>query len=372
MQNNNLLSGGVETLKEMKEALLELRNYQTKNNSLITEKDKLYKSVQSLQKYVSDEITGTTKKRRQEIENTFDDQIGKTEAHMKHTKTQRGKHKNKKVSERILVETASLRDDNDKLHTDAKLLLKQKHIPAFCNTRLFFALYFPASFGDFILILLTLMVTLMAIPCGIYFGIFNNKGSLYLILIYIATVIFFGAIYLVTGNLTKYKKQDAIRQLKEIRLNMNDNKRKMESKKKRIRKDRDESAYGLENFDEELTKLVSETADITRQKREALSTFDNSTSQVIASEIESIYKDKLLGLQEEYKKACEDSDLAEEKIKALTIKIASDYEPYIGKDLMTPERLDSLINIIQAGTAATISEAIAFQRKSMEEALNNK
>jgi len=56
---------------------------------------------------------------------------------------------------------------------------------------------------------------------------------------------------------------------------------------------------------------------------------------------------------------------AEDKIKLLTIKVASEYEPLIGKDLMTLDRLDALINIIQAGSADTISEAITFYKQGL-------
>jgi hypothetical protein len=37
----------------------------------------------------------------------------------------------------------------------------------------------------------------------------------------------------------------------------------------------------------------------------------------------------------------------------------------IGKDLMTLERLESLTNIILAGNAANISEAVSFYRQNM-------
>jgi len=135
-----------------------------------------------------------------------------------------------------------------------------------------------------------------------------------------------------------------------------------------IKKDRDESPYGLENFDEELTKLQAELEDIDQQKKEALAAFDNTTSHVISEDLEGRYKEKVTSLKTEYDRVKSDISDTEEKIKALTFKIANEYESYVGKDLMTLDHLDTLINIIQAGTAATISEAITYYKKSMEEA----
>lgn len=367
MDGNNLLSGSIETLNEMKEALLELQGSQSKYNSSVSEEDKLQKSLQTLEKSISDEITETVKKRRQEIENTFDEQLNKTQVVRKRTENQRGKHKNQRISERILAETASLREENDRFYSDSKLLIKQKHVPGICNTNIFYALYSPGSFGDFGIILLALILTLFIIPCGIYFGLLADTSIGYLIMIYILTVVIFGGIYLMIGNRTKEKYPNEIRQVRKNRNQILENKKEIKKIKKQIRKDKDESAYGLENYDEKLAKLEKETEEIMNQKREALSIFDNSTSPIITAEIEALYKDKRNNLQVEYEKVKEEADQTENRVKALTIKVASEYEPYIGKELMTFEKLDELINIMESGSAKTISEAIVYQKKGKEE-----
>ncbi|MBH1941120.1 hypothetical protein I5677_09475 [Mobilitalea sibirica] len=363
--SNNLLSGGVEVLNEIKDNLLELHGNQTKYDSLMSDEEKLDKSIRNMEKSISDEILDTTKNRRQEIEETFDKQIDKIKAKIRKTKEKRDKRKSSKVSERIHAETADLREENNQLNLDAKTIFKQKHVPSWCNTRLYYALYYPKGLGDLFIIVTTLLITLFIIPCGIYFFILPEEKIFYLILTYIATVLFFGGIYLITGNRTKEKHREEILQVKGLRSQIRVNHKKMAVIKRNILKDRDESSYGLENFDEELNRLDREAADIANQKKEALLLFDNTTSQVIATEIKSRYEEKLSGLKEEYKQVSDEAGKADDRIKALTIKIASVYEPFIGKDLMTLDRLDSLINIIQAGSANNISEAIAFHKQSM-------
>ena len=64
-------------------------------------------------------------------------------------------------------------------------------------------------------------------------------------------------------------------------------------------------------------------------------------------------------------KVIADTAQAENKIKALTLKIASEYEPVLGKDLINLDRIESLINIIEAGNATNISEAVQFHRQNM-------
>ncbi len=363
--NLNILSGNIDNLNEIKEDLLELHGYQAKYDHLTEEEQKLEKSILSTEKAISEEIAATTKKRRQEIEDTFDKQIDKTRARIKKLRDKRDKRKNSKVSERIHEETAPLREENNRLKLEAKTVFKQKHVPSYCNTKLYYALYYPRHFADIPVILGTLFMTLFLIPCGIYFLVLKEEGILYLILTYIACVILFGGIYLLVGNHTKDKNPEAMKQVRNLRFQIRSNHKKMDVIKRSIKKDRDESGYGLENFDEELARLGNEEAEIADQKMDALLTFDNTTSQVIAAEIAGRQEDKLVALRADYDTACGEAGRAADKVKALTIKIAREYEPFIGKDLMSPERLDALISIIQAGNATNISEALAFYRQNM-------
>ena len=365
MDEGNLLSGGVDKLNEIKENLLELRGYQEKYNNLVSEEDANEKSIQSIEKAAADEVQTTIKKRRSEIESAYDKQIDNTGSHIKKIKDKRDKRKNKKVSERIGEETASLREENHRLKLEAKTIFKQKHVPSYCNTKLYYALYYPKYLKDIFIILLTLILTLLVIPCGIYFFVLPEERILYLVIIYVITVIIFGGLYLLIENHTKDKHSDTIKQVRNLRHEIAMNKKKINAIKADIKKDGDESIYGLENFDEELAKLDKEMAEIAEQKKEALLTFENTTTQVITSEIRKQYEEKLAALRAENDKIVAQAAQAESKVKALTLKIASEYEPFIGKDLITLDRIDSLINIIEAGNAATISEAVQFHRQNM-------
>ncbi len=363
--NYNILAGSVDTLNEIKESLLELHGYQAKYDALTEEEQKLEKSIQAAEKAVAEEIASTVKKRRQEIEDTFDKQIDKTRARIKKIRDKRDKRKDSKVSERIHEETAPLREDNNRLKLEAKTIFKQMHVPAFCNTRYYYSLYYPKYLGDIGRILFTLLMTLFIIPCGIYFLVLKEDRILYLVLLYIASVLLFGGLYLLIGNKTKDKHPEAMKQVRNLRSQIRSNHKKMDVIRRNIKKDRDESSYGLENFDEELARLSKEEAEIATEKKDALLTFDNTTSQVIAAEIMGRQEEKLAAMKADYDSVCSEAGRSADKSKALTIKIASEYEPFIGKDLMTLERLDALTNIIQAGNATTISEALAFYRQNM-------
>lgn len=372
MDGSNLLSGGVDKLKEIKESLLELHGYEEKNNTLNASEEKLEKNIETLEKSIAEETQTTTRKRRQEIEDTFDKQIEKTRSRIKKIQDRRDKNKDKKVSQRVDTETALLKEENRTLNLEAKSVLKLKKVPAYCNTKFYYALYAPRCFTDFLIVIIMLLLILVAIPCGLYFFVLPDKKIMYLILIYVVTVIIFGLIYVIIGNHTKEKHPDEIKRVKGIRQTIRVNKRKIKVIKNNIRKDRDESAYGLENFDEELSKLNQEITEFATQKKEALATFDNTTIPVIAAEIQGENEDQLKGFKTRYEETQKEAKKAEINMKALAIKIASEYEAFIGKDLMSMERLDSLINIIQAGSANNISEAIAYFHQNGNGTTENK
>lgn len=366
MEGSNLLEGGIEQLNEIKECLLELYGYRSNSETLLHEEVALEDSISSIQKEAEEEIERTTKKRRQEIEDAFDKQLDKLHSRSKRIRDKRERSKNLKVSQRIKAETSDIRAENTQLKLEAKTLFKQKRVPRFCNTKLYYALYSPRYLSDYFIILCTLIFTLFVVPCGIYFFLLSEEKIIYLILTYVLSVLLFGGLYVLIANGTKVKFTDEIRKVKGLRAQIRANKKKIAIIKRNIRKDRDESTYGLQEFDAELAKLEQETAEITAQKKEALLTFDQSTRHIIAAGIEGSYKDKLAGLKAELAKASTAAKQAEERIKALTLKVASDYEPFLGKDMMTLKRLDTLINILQAGNAANISEAIAFYHKNIE------
>jgi len=364
MEAGNILSGGIEQLNEIKDCLLELNGNMENSRQQKDEAERLQKAIKGLEKDIADEIQSTIKKRRGEIEDSFDKEIGKIKDKAKKIREQRNKAKSLKVSERIDAETADFRMENKNLKMEAATIAKQGKLPFFCNSKFYLALYYPSCFTDLLVIILTLAVVLLLIPCSVYYFLLPDRIA-FMVLAYVVTVIVFGSLYLAIGNLTRNRYQDKILKLREIRGHIRNNRRKIKIIKRKIKRDRDESGYGLQKFDEELARLDKDENDVLKQKKEALAAFDHSTSRIIANEIQELYKDKLGSMKRDLEQVKGRQNQTEEKIKALTLKIASEYEPFLGKDLMTLDRLEALSNIILAGNAGTISEAIAFYRQNI-------
>ncbi len=359
----NILSGGLDDLNGLKNILLDLDGYMDSNDALASEESKLEKTIKNKEKAIADEIINTTKKRKDEIEATYNEQIEKTRARIKKIHDKKEKSKSAKISERIEAETSQLKEEYRQMLLESKAILKQNKVPSFCNSRLFYALFLPRGMGDMVIIIITLIIILLIIPCIFYFYVIPEEKMVYLILIYFITVIFFGGLYMLIDNNIKDKHMEAIKRIYGLRSQNFDNKKKRDKIRKSILKDKDESRYGLDNFNQELSELNNELKSITEQKNEALSAFENTTRFVIGEEIKARSQDELNALKKKYGEVYVEIKEAEDKIKNLSMEIANNYEVYLGKEFMSVDKIIILIDIMTDNNLKTISEAMSYYKE---------
>lgn len=362
MENTNILSDGIETLNTIKEYLLELNGCKEKNDQLTIEEKRLDKAIEIKERDIQDEIIITLKKRREEVEQAFDEQIDKLKSKIKKANNKKDKLKDAKISERIQVETTDLSDENKMLSIKGKNIFKQNKAPQIYNSSLYYALYFPSSVLDVIVILFLVVLAFLAIPCGIYYGLLPERKIIYLVAIYFVTIILIGGLYIIINNISKSKYKDTIIQVKQLRIQIKGNKKRMKAIKKAILKDKDESGYGLDKINQEMQELDLSIRESEKQKQEAINNFENTTKLVITTEIRGKHQEELNKLKTDYDHAHNEINRYDTKIKEMTLYMANHYEAYIGKEFLKIEKLDAIINVMETKGIPTISEGItSFQ-----------
>lgn len=359
----NILNQGVSELFVVKDIIVELNQNNEKRDSLELDEKKLEKVITLRDKYISDEINSTTKKRKEEIEAAYDEQADKIKSKIKRIRSKKEKSKSKKVSERIELETEDLKVEYKEISLKTKGIIKENKIPSFCNSNLFFSLYLPKGFGDFFRIFVCLLMALLILPCGIYFFVLPVEKILYLVLVYVAIVVIIGSIYMFIENHVKDKHINGLKEIRILRSELKKNKKKQNRVIKGIKKDKDESVYKLENFDAELVELDKELEGINVQKKDSLTVFDNTTKIEISNEIRSRYEGELTAYKADLDSVVKERKLLEERIKTTALNVANTYEVYIGKEFMNVERLEYLANLMKENELRTISEAIALYKK---------
>mgnify|MGYP000180544591 CR=1 FL=1 len=285
----------------------------------------------------------------------------KVQDRLKKVRAKREKAKNQGVKERIEEDTRGLVRENKELADQMKTLFKANHVPGFCRGSYYYALYFTRTFKDFLALLMTIMICFLAIPCGAYFLI-PERRTMYLVGIYVAAILIFGGIYVTIGNMTKVRYMEVLKEGLGIRAKIRANKKEMKVIAKTIRRDKNETVYNLQKFDDEIAQLDQDAAEINRKKKEALTTFDTVTRTIISDEITANNKEEINRMGDELSSLAEKLRSARTAAKEKALFITDHYEVYIGKEYMTPEKLAALADIVRSGAASNISDAISVYK----------
>ena len=348
-------------LEDAKQAVTELSEFSSRENALRQEEQRLERTLEAEKKAVSDSVNATVKKRREEIVRSYDSEIGKLQEKLRKTRTRRERAKNQGIKDRIKEETQELHEHNRELRVRMRTLFQADRVPFYCGSGFYYSLYFPRGVKEILTLLITGAVCFLAVPSGIYLAL-PQKKTLFLALLYGAAVFIFGGVYVLIGNVTKDRHMKALKEGRTIRSLIASNNRKIRVITASIRKDRDEAIYNLEKYDDEIAQMEQELEQITRKKKEALSTFENVTKTIITDEIAGNSRQKIEELTMAHQEAQERLRYTETVVKEKKLFITDTYESYLGKEFLHPDKLDELKKILENDTAVNLSEAIEIYR----------
>lgn len=348
-------------LAEARNALDELSVMSDREKQLRADEERLERTLETEKKAVADNIRLTVKKRAEEISASYDKEIVKGQDRLKRVRSKREKAKSQGVKDRIEEETATLRDYNRELRLKMKSLFQQKHVPRYCRSALYYCLYFPRWFKEFLVLLLMILIFFLGIPCGIYYLI-PNRQPLYLAGIYLLDILVFGGVYIAVGNKGKLHNLETLKEGRKIKDQIHSNDKKIKVITSTIRKDRNESLYNLEKYDDEIAQIEQELTRVTDQKKEALNTFESVTKVIISDEIMHNNQERLDGLEEEYEQAAGQLRATEAKVKERRLYITDHYGMYLGSDLLEPLKIAELAALVQEDKAKNLSEAVEMYR----------
>lgn len=355
----------LEFLGQARDALEELSITEDREIQLQADEKRLGKALEQEQKTVADTIQQTVKKRRDEIQATYDKEINKAQDQLKKARSKREKAKSQSMKERIADETADFYMSTKELKTQMKSFFREKHVPGFCNSSLYYSLYFPRWPKEILTMLAFVLIFFLALPYGIYLAV-PDRMTLHLVLIYVLDILIIGGIYVAIGNRTKMQHMEALREGRRYRDEMRANAKAIRRVTASIKKDRDEAQYNLEKFDDEIARFQQDLNEVTAKKKDALNTFETVTKTILQDEIEHNHKDRLDQLAEEYGLVEEQLKATMAEVKAKRLYITDHYGTYLGKDYMDPLKIAELCTIVQNGQAANVSEAITVHQNRRE------
>lgn len=352
-------------LNGARDALDELSLLVDQEARLSQEEEQLEQSLETEKKLMAETVTQTVKRRRDEISSTYEKEMNKAQEQLKKVRTRREKAKNEGMKERISNETSVYKEEIRDLKVQLKTLMKRSHVPGFCQSPFYYTLYFPCHVKEYLVLLLCVLAIFLALPCGIYWMI-PERRPLYLVIIYIADILFTGGIYMAVGNKTKMLHMETLREGRKIQDQILANKKKIKKTTTGVRKDRNESLYNLEKYDDEIARLQQELSDVAVKQKEALNTFENVTKNILVDEIEHNHKVKLEQQEEEYRRVSEELRAVRQQLKEKRLSVTDQYGTYLGREFMDSQKVMELCDLVKSGRASNVSEAVSVYKEQYE------
>ena len=366
MEKENILESGVWELQTLREKILSLDKRKAELAKKDVEEERLEQEMKQKEKAIQDEVQMVLEKRKNEISQSFDEQLQRLRNKAKKVQAKKDKSKNQKISERIAEETRVYREENTKLHQEVKAILQQGQIPGYYNNRLFFSLFAPKGVSDYIIMVISAVIVLLMLPKFLHQFVFGGKSIFLEFLIYFVVAGIVAAGYYYVNKNTKGKDKVAIANGRAVRYHIRQNNHRIQKIKRSIKKDPDETAYGLQGFDKELKELNGEMTKVAQEKTEALLVFTNSTSHILESEIRSKHSSSLAALEEKQKELATQNKELENQVRVEMTELSKNYEGYLGKDMMNVGAIDALIRIMEQNDCDVVSQALANYRQKAE------
>lgn len=368
--NENVFNENVDYLYQVQADLEAMDAMKGELSQYNNERKTLKKNIANEEKSINDEIVQTIRKRKNDIEKAYDEQIDAIKSKNKSVKAKKDKVKSKRVDERVLMETAELTEDNRQLQVEMQTLFKAKHVPKFCLSKLYYALFMTKRVDEVLLLLCAIFLGYVGIPIGVfcisYLYLFEGSKNitLWCTLSVSLTLFFLGFIYVIVLNLTKIRHYETLVEGRNIMELIAANKRQIRAIRNMINKDKDESIYGLDAYDNKIAELEEELQRISEEKQEAMTVFENETKQLLTDEIQERRVGYVEQMNAELEALEKEISAFEDDVQKSGLAIINNYGAVLGKDFCTPQKVADLISIMEDGTAQTVSEAIAAYKNA--------
>lgn len=359
---NNFLSGGVGELEKAKAAIEENWRRQSELNKIEADVSSKEKALESQKKYVNDKANDLIKERRSALKKTHDEQVDVANKGFKEAEKKRKVAKNDAVSERISRETTDVVTDNNTLNAEIDTMLRENGMPKFCKSGWFYALFAPRRGGEFVIFILTVIITLGVIP-NIVCALVKTDQWLIKALIYLAIVVFFVLIYFIIFLISKRNsKGHVLEEIRPKRDMIRKNNKEIKRRAKNIKGDKDESEYELSEYDSEIAANHDVLNEKMNARDEALKDFDENTAVQLREEIERENQPAIDEMTKELEESRAALSAAKEAAQKSAEEVTNSYEVFLGKKNTSVEKVDELIHIMQEGRASTIMEALDVLR----------
>ena len=366
----NVFYEGSDFLVQVRDALSEKDRLTDRAGELKGILKRQEKDIATEEKSIRDEVNSTVKKRRGELEDEYDKQISAIRSKKKKAASEKDKKVDAAKASRIKEETWDHVEDSKEAEKELKKLFRKEKVPGFARSKLFYIMFMPGNPLQILMMIVCYAILFAGIPTVITLLIRNfllkdaSEGTRTTVCILVPAllIILFMVIIFLIYVKVKARHIDTLRLGRRYRNAVAKNDQRICEIKRSVEKDTDESQYDVDELNQKLEEISDEEERIRDQKNDALKTFDEETAENLKSEIEAGRLPKLEEMKRQKAAAEAELEQTEKALQEKSLEISRDYASHLGEDMMRVDRLEDLINIINAGQASNVSEAIAYYK----------
>jgi len=346
-------------LNKAKTDVSDLEQTRGEAQTLNSDRIRIQKQLSQEEKALSDAVSATVKKRRDEISTSYDSEIGKAQDKLRKHKNKKEKAKTEGKKERIDYETTELREESRQLQNEFVSILKKHRVPGMCRHRWFYTLFMPVGFGEHLMVALIDILLVVLVPFMIctFAQIESNivltlLHGLFFIMVMMPTVYVYKKVV--------FKHYDVLKRSSALIRHQERNAADIKKIARAINSDEGEEYYDLEDFNYDIAKAEAMVEEISKRKDDALEQFDTVTARVIEDEIREGSRKKITDLKKELAKVSAQCAEADEVIREKTVRVTDRYAGMIGKENLSVDSINGVIKVLKSGDAVTITEAVAI------------
>ena len=366
---NNAFAKDVNYLKELYQKQKRVEELKELEKNAKAEEKRLKKSLAHEVKSCNEEKNTTIKKRKNEIAATYEEEISNLQSKVKRIENERESHKSKQQNKRYWKETKGMRQELDTLESELRTLIKKNRIPRICRSNLYYSLFLPHGIKDHMIRFLWCIIMVLGLPAVVcWAGSMSflqqmQERTIFYVLIFMVFLCFTVTLYLFISNRTKMRFQQSLDECRGKIDQIRAMRKQMKAVHKGIHRDKDESEYGLESYDEKLKDYNEQIDTITANKNAALKDFEENKQPVIEKELAEPHETTIADISQKLSELEGNLNAIASELKDLKLDLSNQYEAYLGKENVSLSRVETLIAIMEEESIATVGEAIAIYEK---------
>jgi hypothetical protein len=353
-----------EYLKEAKSAIIDLNDKQKELKAVKEKEESLNRSLNKLEKEQADCIEKTTKAKKNEILKHYESLYTQAGKVVKEKEEVKAKARSEKIKAIVEEGTASVKEECQKIKDELKQKMIDEKIPFFVNTKLFYALFMPTVFTDYLLMFFVLVICVVGIPFYIYR---QNRFTdmIWLVVLIIAAIFIYGCVIILIDHLFVEKRRDAIKECAQIRKEYINAKKAISNKAEKVRREIKDDQLALDTYDYDIKKAREEQQRVIEEKNSTLKQFDEVMVEQTRQEVIQAAKKDFDEIEEKIVDIKNELKTTTDEYEKLQAEVKEKYESELGKDLMSERAISALIDRVNKSEeeVTSIEQAKALLKK---------